>query len=86
MPTVNESIVEDADLTLFGVGYAIGHGLQLAPGEYAGGTRTPAFSHGERELYSEVVLEDRLREAIRRPNPAPTVKESLSVQIKEPQP
>ena len=31
---------------------------------------TPALSHGERESYGEVVLVGRLREAIRRLNPA----------------
>ena len=33
-------------------------------------TLTPALSHGERESYGEVVLVGRLREAIRRLNPA----------------
>jgi hypothetical protein len=53
-----------------GMGYAVGHGPHLAPGEHAEGTLTPALSHGERESYSEVVLVGRLREAIRRLNPA----------------
>ena len=36
MPALNESIVEDAALTWFGeLGYAVGHGPQLAPGEPA---------------------------------------------------
>jgi type I restriction enzyme R subunit len=57
---MNESIVEEAALTWFGeLGYAIGHGPHLAPGEPA----------AERESFSEVVLEGRLREAIRRLNP-----------------
>jgi len=48
--SLNESIVEDAALEWFGeLGYAVGHGPQLAPGEPAVG---------------------RLREAIRRLNPA----------------
>jgi type I restriction enzyme R subunit len=69
--SLNESIVEDAALEWFGeLGYAVGHGPQLAPGEYAGGTLTPALSHGERESYGEVVLVGRLREAIRRLTPA----------------
>jgi type I restriction enzyme R subunit len=69
--SLNESIVEDAALEWFGeLGYAVGHGPQLAPGEYAGGTLTPALSHGERESYGEVVLVGRLREAIRRLNSA----------------
>jgi type I restriction enzyme R subunit len=58
---MNESIVEEAALTWFGeLGYAIGHGPHLAPGEPA----------AERESFGEVVLEGRLREAIRRLNPA----------------
>lgn len=58
---MNESIVEDAAPEWFGeLGYAVGHGPQLAPGEPAAG----------RESFGEVVLAGRLREAIRRPNPA----------------
>jgi hypothetical protein len=69
--SLNESIVEDAALEWFGeLGYAVGHGPQLAPGEYAGGTLTPALSHGERESFSLVVLVGRLRQAIRRLNAA----------------
>lgn len=69
--SLNESIVEEAALEWFGeLGYAVGHGPQLAPGEYAEGTLTPALSQGERESCSEVVLAGRLREAIRRLNPA----------------
>ena len=57
--TLNESIVEDAALTWFGdLGYAVGHGPHLAPGEPA----------AERESFGEVVLVGRLREAIRRLN------------------
>jgi type I restriction enzyme R subunit len=83
--SLNESIVEDAALEWFllrqgyggqvgELGYAVGHGPQLAPGEPAaerGGfgevvqfrfaqTLTPTLSHREREK----------REAIRRLNPA----------------
>ena len=55
----NESIVEDAALEWFGeLGYAVGHGPHLAPGEPA----------AERDSFGEVVLEGRLREAIRRLN------------------
>ena len=69
--SLNESIVEEAALTWFGeLGYAVGHGPQLAPGEHAGSTLTPALSQREREGYGEVVLVGRLREAIRRLNPA----------------
>ena len=68
--SLNKSIVEDGAFEWFGeLGYAVGHGPHLAPGEYAGGTLTPALSHGERESYDEVVLAGRLREAIRRLNP-----------------
>jgi type I restriction enzyme R subunit len=59
--SLNESIVEEAALEWFGeLGYAVGHGPQLAPGEPA----------AERDSFSEVVLVGRLREAIRRLNPA----------------
>ncbi len=58
--SLTESIVEDAALTWFGeMGYAVGHGPQMAPGEPA----------AEREPFGEVVLVGRLREAIRRLNP-----------------
>ena len=58
---LNESIVEDAALDWFGeLGYAVGHGPKLAHGE-------PAT---ERDSFGEVVLAGRLREAIRRLNPA----------------
>lgn len=76
--SLNESIVEDAALIFPAailtlplpsgeekeLGYAVGHGPHLAPGEYAGGILTPALSlpgfaaHEEREK----------REAIRRLN------------------
>lgn len=59
--SLNESIVEDAALEWFGeLGYAIGHGPHLAPGEPA----------AERDSFGEVVLVERLRSAIRRLNPA----------------
>ncbi len=59
--SLNESIVEDAAFEWFGeLGYAFGHGPHLAPGEPA----------AERDSFSEVVLVWRLREAIRRLNPA----------------
>ena len=58
---LNEAIVEDATLTWFGeLGYAIGHGPHIAPGEPA----------AQRDAFDEVVLVGRLREAIRRLNPA----------------
>lgn len=65
MSTLNESIVEDAALTWFGeLGYAIGHGPRLAPGEPA----------AERDSFGDVVLTGRLREAVGRPNPAIPVR------------
>lgn len=54
--SLNESIVEDATLEWFGeLGYAVGHGSQIAPGE-------PAAA---RDSFGVVVLVERLREAIR---------------------
>ena len=45
--SLNESIVEDAALEWFGeLGYAVGHGPHLAPGEPA----------AERDSFGEVVL------------------------------
>ena len=59
--SLNESVVEDAALTWFGqLGYAIGHGPHMAPGEPA----------AERDSFGDVVLVERLRKAIRRLNPA----------------
>ena len=56
----NEAMVEDAALEWFGqLGYAIGHGLQLAPDEPA----------AERDSFGDVVLVERLRAAIQRLNP-----------------
>ena len=76
--SLNESTVEDATLTWFGeLGYAVGHGPQLAPGEPA----------AERDSFGEVVLVGRLREAIRRLNqPIPeaariTIKRDLPVRL-----
>lgn len=55
-----ESTVEEAALEWFGeLGYAIGHGPEMAPGE----------SGSERLSYGEVALEGRLREALWRLNP-----------------
>jgi type I restriction enzyme R subunit len=69
--TLTESIVEDAALEWFllrqgyggqvgELGYAVGHGPHLAPGEPA----------AERDSFGDVVLVGRLRAAIRRLNPA----------------
>lgn len=57
---LNESIVEEAALSWFGeLGYSIGHGPQLAPGEPT----------AERAAFSDVILVGRLRAAIQRLNP-----------------
>ena len=58
---LNESHLEEAALEwLAELGYALGHGPDMAPGEPA----------AERESFSDVVLTGRLREAIHRLNPA----------------
>ncbi|MEI7733119.1 MAG: type I restriction endonuclease subunit R [Verrucomicrobiota bacterium] len=58
--SLNESIVEDAALEWFEeLGYAVGHGPHLAPGEAA----------AERDSFGDVVLAGRLRQAIQRFNP-----------------
>ena len=60
MSQINESIVEEAALSWFGeLGYAIGHGPDIAPGESA----------SERDSFADVVLVARLRDAITRLNP-----------------
>ena len=59
-----------------GAGLCGRHRSQLAPGELAAG----------RDSFGEVVLVGRLREVIRRMNPAATVKEYFSVQSNEPNP
>ena len=76
--SLNESIVEDAALEWFGeLGYADGHGPHHAPGEPA----------AERQSFGEVVLVGRLRETIRRLNPAipeearATIRQFRRVQI-----
>jgi type I restriction enzyme R subunit len=69
--SLNESIVEDAALEWFGeLGYAVGHGPHLAPGEPAAERSRSAAETDEVNSFSEVVLVGRLREAIRRLNPA----------------
>ena len=56
---LTESTVEEAALEWFGeLGYTIGHGPAMAPGEVA----------AERDSFGDVVLEGRLREALRRLN------------------
>ena len=77
---LNESTVEDAALGWFGkLGYAVGHGPQMAPGEAA----------AERDSFGEVVLVGRLREVLRQLNPAnphqsrtlPTLRDTLSPKL-----
>ena len=66
--SLNESIVEDAALEWFReLGFAVGHGPHLAPGEPA----------AERDSFGEVVLVGRLRHAIRRLNPATSQSRAL---------
>ena len=69
--SLNESIVEDAALEWFGeLGYAVGHGPHLAPGEPAAEREPERSGDSRRQSFSAVVLVGRLREAIRRLNPA----------------
>ncbi|MDY0280612.1 MAG: type I restriction endonuclease subunit R [Salinivirgaceae bacterium] len=59
--TISESLIEEATLQWFGeLGYAALHGPMLAPGELS----------AERDSFGDVLLVGRLREAIRRLNPA----------------
>jgi type I restriction enzyme R subunit len=59
--SLNESHVENAALEWFGeLGYAVRHGPRLAPGEPA----------AERESFGDVSLVRRVREVIRRLDPA----------------
>ncbi len=59
--SLNESIVEDAALQWFGkLGHAVGHGPQFAPGQPT----------AERASFGNVMLVERLREAIGRLNTA----------------
>lgn len=61
MSTFNENVIEQAALEYFAeLGYQRVHGPEIAPGE----------SGAERESYEDVVLWGRLRDALRRINPA----------------
>jgi len=65
---LSESVVEDAALAwLESLGYAVKHGPDITPG---GDTLTLTLSQWERDNYSQVVLENRLRQALMRLNPA----------------
>ena len=67
-----ESIIEEAAREwLAELGYAVGRGSQIAPGEVA----------AERNTSSNVLLVGRLREAIRRLNPA--IPEEVLVTIRQ---
>ena len=67
MSHFTESVVEDAALAwLESLGYAVLHGPDISPG---GDTLTLALSQMEREHYSDVVLERRLRQALVHLNP-----------------
>ena len=69
--SLNESIVEDAALEWFGeLGYAVGHGPHLAPCEPMAKREPERSGDSRRRSFGEVVLAGRLREAIRRLNPA----------------
>jgi len=58
--SLNESTVEEAALEWLGeLGYAVGHGPHMAPGEPA----------AERDSFGDLVLAGRLRAAIARLNP-----------------
>jgi type I restriction enzyme R subunit len=68
--SLNESIVEVAALEWFGeLGYVVGRGPHIAPGEAAAESAC-ASPADRRDSFGEVVLVGRLREAIRRLNPA----------------
>ena len=68
--SLNGSIVDDA-LDWFGeLEYAAGHGAPLAPGEPAAEREPERSGDSRRQSFGEVVLVARLREAIRRLNPA----------------
>jgi type I restriction enzyme R subunit len=60
--SLNESIIEQATLAwLDSLGYTVRNGLDIAPGELA----------AERQDYGQVVLEERLRQALARLPPSP---------------
>ncbi len=58
--SLNESVVEDAAISWFAqIGYTVGHGPNLAPGEPG----------AERSSFADVILKERLQDAIPRLNP-----------------
>lgn len=59
--TMTESVIEQAALAwLKNVGWSVHHGAEIAPGELA----------AERRDYAQVILQDRLRQALARLNPS----------------
>jgi len=65
---ISEAQIESAALAwLESLGWQVKHGPDISP---AGDTLTLALSQRERESYSEVVLEQRLRDALARLDPA----------------
>jgi type I restriction enzyme R subunit len=59
--SLNESVVEDAAISWFAqIGYTVGHGPHLAPGEPG----------AERSSFADVILKGRLQDAIHRLNPS----------------
>ncbi|MGQ9826988.1 MAG: type I restriction endonuclease subunit R [Roseiflexus sp.] len=67
MAHLNESDIESAALAwLEAVGWCVAHGADISP---AGDTLTLPLSQRERESYSEVILAQRLRDALARLNP-----------------
>ncbi|MCP9448401.1 MAG: type I restriction endonuclease subunit R, partial [Nitrospira sp.] len=67
MAHLTESEIESAAMDwLAGLGYETAFGPDISP---AGETLTPALSQWERENYSQVVLERRLRQALQQLNP-----------------
>ena len=78
MSSLNEALIESAAQEWFQeLGYSLAHGPHIAPGE----------ASAERQSFGEVVLVGRLREAIRRLNPAipeearATIKRYLKVRF-----
>ena len=70
MSRFSEAIVEETALEWFGeLGYAVGHGPHLAPGEPAAEREPVRSGDSRRQSLGEVVLVGRLREAIWGLNP-----------------
>jgi type I restriction enzyme R subunit len=85
--SLNESIVEDADLEWFlllqgyggqvgDLGYAVGHGAAFAGLRRARPSLAPGEPAAARDEFGDVVLMGRLREAIRRLRPVLSVADA----------